>query len=81
MLMRDVGARFSGTKTFVDELETSVLRFYAEVGQRLKPWQPSAPRIVAQKEPVQKESAAHPNDKTDAQAVPLDTSEEQHAEA
>ena len=31
VLARDAGARFSCTKTFVDELETSVLRFYAEV--------------------------------------------------
>lgn len=75
VLVRDAGARFSGTKTFVDELETSVLRFYAEVGQRLKPWHPSAPRIVAQKE-----SASRSNDKTDSQTVTLDTSEEQHAE-
>lgn len=79
MLVRDAGARFSGTKTFVDELETSVLRFYAEVGQRLKPWQASAPRIVAQKEPIQKESAAHSNDKADTQSVTLDTSDKQHA--
>ena len=80
VLVRDAGARFSGTKTFVDELETSVLRFYAEVGQRLKPWQPSAPRIVTQKEPIQKESTAHSNDKADTQTVTLDTSEEHHAE-
>ena len=80
MLVRDAGARFSGTKTFVDELETSVLRFYAEVGQRLKPWQPSAPHIVAQNEPIQKESAAHSNDKASTQTGPLDSSEEQHAE-
>ena len=45
-LVRDAGSRFSGAKTFVDELESSVLRFYAEAGQRLKNWQPSAPKMV-----------------------------------
>lgn len=45
-LVRDAGSRFAGTKTFVDELESSVLRFYAEAGQRLKIWQPTAPRMV-----------------------------------
>ena len=45
-LVRDAGGRFAGAKTFVDELERSVLRFYAEAGQRLKNWQPAAPRMV-----------------------------------
>ena len=44
-LVRDLGARFSGTKTFVDELERTVLRFYGEVGQRLRNWQPAPPRM------------------------------------
>ena len=45
--VRDAGARFVGAKTFIDELEASVLQFYAEVGQRLKQWQPTAPKVVA----------------------------------
>ena len=45
-LVRDVGSRFAGAKTFVDDLESSVLRFYAEAGQRIKNWQPTAPRMV-----------------------------------
>ena len=45
-LVRDAGARFAGAKTFIDELEASVLRFYAEAGQRLKKWQPAAPKMV-----------------------------------
>ena len=45
-LVRDAGARFAGAKTFVDELEKSVLRFYGEAGQRLRNWQPVAPKMV-----------------------------------
>ena len=45
-LVRDAGSRFAGTKMFIDELETSVFRFYAEVGQRLKNWNPTPPKMV-----------------------------------
>ena len=45
-LVRVAGSRFAGAKTFIDELESSVLRFYAEVGQHLKNWQPAAPKMV-----------------------------------
>ena len=50
-LVRDAGARFAGAKTFIDELEASVLRFYTEVGQRLKRWQPAAPKVVKDDSP------------------------------
>lgn len=52
-LVRDAGARFAGAKTFIDELEASVLRFYAEVGQRLKKWQPAAPKMVDDPSPAE----------------------------
>ena len=54
-LVRGAGARFVGAKTFIDELETSVLHFYAEVGQKLKPWQPTAPRIATKQTPSENE--------------------------
>ena len=44
-MVRDASRRFSGAKTFVEELESTVPRFYEQVGQRLKRWQPAAPRI------------------------------------
>lgn len=45
-MVRDVGGRFSGAKTFIDELEATVPHFYKQVGQRLKRWQPTAPKIA-----------------------------------
>ena len=45
-LVCDAGKRFAGPKTFVEDLENSAIRFYAEVGQRLKNWQPAAPKMV-----------------------------------
>ena len=50
-LVRDAGAKFSGAKTFIVELEASVLQFYAEVGQRLKKWQPAAPKMASEDPP------------------------------
>ena len=58
-LVRDAGARFAGAKTFIDELEDSVLRFYAQVGQRLKKWQPAAPKMASEDSPpAEQEQAA-----------------------
>lgn len=44
-MVRDASRRFSGAKTFVEEVEATVPRFYEQVGQRLKRWQPAAPPI------------------------------------
>lgn len=44
-MVRDASRRFSGAKTFVEEVESTVPRFYEQVGQRLKRWQPAAPPI------------------------------------
>ena len=50
-MVRDAGSRFAGAKTFVDELESTVYRFYAEAGQRLRNWQPVAPKMAVADEP------------------------------
>ena len=42
----------------LDELEASVLRFYAEVGQRLKKWQPAAPKMVPDDPPTEEREQA-----------------------
>ena len=44
-IVRDASRRFSGAKTFVEEVESTVPSFYEQVGQRLKRWQPAAPPI------------------------------------
>ena len=45
MLIRDLAAKFSGSKTFIEALEASVPTFYDQVGQRLRAYVPSPPRI------------------------------------
>jgi hypothetical protein len=43
--MADLGARFSGSKVFIEELEKAVPHFYQEVGQRLRAWVAPAPKL------------------------------------
>ena len=49
MLVRDVGARFSQRKNFVTELKATVPQFYDQVGQYLRAWQRTAPRLPESK--------------------------------
>lgn len=68
-MVRDAGNRFAGAKTFVDELESTVYRFYAEAGQRLRNWQPVAPKMAVADNPpdpigqpaVEQDKAAQPD--------------------
>ena len=49
-LISDLGRRMEGPKTIVQALETQVPEFYRQVGQYLRPWVPSAPKVAAQQE-------------------------------
>ena len=49
-LISDLGRKMEGPKTIVQALETHVPEFYTQVGQYLRAWVPSAPRVAAQKE-------------------------------
>lgn len=44
LLVDELSGRFSGSRTFIEGIETAFIQFYREVGQHLKAWQPSAPR-------------------------------------
>ncbi|RLA19574.1 MAG: hypothetical protein DRQ61_11290 [Gammaproteobacteria bacterium] len=41
----DLGARFKGSKTFVEDTLKSVPEFYGDAGQFLKAWVPASPKI------------------------------------
>jgi hypothetical protein len=45
LLVKDLMGRFAQRRNFISELEAAVPEFYEQVGQYLKAWQPSAPRI------------------------------------
>ena len=44
-LITDLGRKMEGPKTFVQALERHVPEFYTQVGQHLRPWVPSAPKV------------------------------------
>ena len=43
--IRDIAGRFSGRRTFIEDLENMIPEFYDEVGQHLRPWAPPPPSI------------------------------------
>ncbi|WP_342643912.1 hypothetical protein [Rhodoligotrophos ferricapiens] len=65
-LVRGLAARFGQRRNFIADVETLVPEFYERAGQRLKPWQPSAPRVRERpttveeiEEEVQQQALAH----------------------
>tara|TARA_R110002020_G_scaffold219419_2_gene427350 strand:- start:38 stop:1225 length:1188 start_codon:yes stop_codon:yes gene_type:complete len=50
--MADLGARFSGPKVFIEELEKAVPHFYQEVGQKLRAWVAPPPKLQ-KRDPVE----------------------------
>lgn len=45
LLVKNLGRRFAQRRNFIADLELAVPEFYQEVGQRLKPYQPTPPKI------------------------------------
>lgn len=56
-LISDLGRRMEGPKSFIQALEKHVPDFYTEVGQYLRPWVPSAPRVATQPEQAAQKKA------------------------
>ena len=63
-LIDNLGRKMDGPRTFVQSLENHVPEFYTQVGQFLRPWVPSAPRVA--EEPEDEEPKAEGVDKADA---------------
>jgi len=66
-LLSGDGRRFSGRKTFIDEVEHLVPLFYDQIGQNLERWLPKPPKPVAKTE-VTGEGAA-PQEKEQAESA------------
>jgi hypothetical protein len=45
VLMRDLGAKFKGARTFIQESEPLLLEFYEQAGQHLKDWVAPPPKV------------------------------------
>lgn len=49
VMVCEIGTKFNQRKNFIAELERIVPEFYEQVGQKLKVWQPPAPRLSEDK--------------------------------
>ena len=56
VMCKDLAGKFSGSKTFIDNVEKYVVEFYDEVGQHLQAWQPRPPRPRTEKQTTDLES-------------------------
>ena len=52
VMIRDLAGRFSGRRTFIDDLENLIPEFYDRIGQNLRPWAPPPPSID-KRDPIQ----------------------------
>ncbi len=52
VIIRDLAGRFSGRRTFIEDLENLVPEYYDRVGQHLRPWAPPPPSID-KRDPIQ----------------------------
>lgn len=69
-LLGDDARRFAGRKTFIEDIETLVPRFYDQVGQHLQQWQPRPPKPIKAKEPGTKTATAEAQAVTAVKQVP-----------
>jgi len=48
-IVKDIAGRFSGSRTFIEELERAVPDFYERIGEHLQKWVPPPPKIEGPK--------------------------------
>jgi hypothetical protein len=51
--VNECGQRFSGQRTFIEEVEKAAPHFYREVGQHLRPWMAQAPKVKEDESPLE----------------------------
>ena len=52
LMIKDLAGRFSGRRTFIEDLENLIPEFYDRIGQNLRPWSPPPPSID-KRDPIQ----------------------------
>lgn len=57
LLVRDLAGKFSGSKTFIEQVEEIVPYFYQQVGQYLKPYVAPPPKFKQKEAPPDKEES------------------------
>ena len=72
VMIKDIAGRFSGRRTFIEDLEKLVPEYYDEVGQHLRPWAPPPPSIDKE-DPIHESENAKPHHENSDGAEPAMT--------
>lgn len=70
VIINDLAGRFSGRRTFVEDLERLIPEFYDRIGQHLRPWIPPPPPIE-KRSPVRGGDVIEEGKEDDASDTPL----------
>ena len=65
VMIRGLGGRFTGRRTFIEDLENLVPEFYDQIGQNLRPWTPPPPSID-KRDPIEHEEVVEAEKKPDS---------------
>ena len=68
VLNRDLAGRFSGRRTFIEDLEKLVPEFYDRIGQHLRPWAPPPPSID-ERDPIRDTDVVEAKEEGDSGSV------------
>ena len=77
-MITDLAGRFSGRRTFIEDLEKVIPEFYDKVGQHLRRWTPGPPSIDKE-EPVQSTDAVDVKHPDNPPAMPADSTRNDEA--
>ena len=69
VMIRSLGGRFPGRKTFIEDLENLIPEFYDRVGQNLRSWTPPPPSID-KSDPIQSNDIAETGKKSSGDEIP-----------
>lgn len=69
IMVRDLAGKFSGSRTFIEELETTVPKYYEQIGQHVRAWVPQPPTLVKEGNGGEQESKGKVGSEAQPEAV------------
>ena len=76
-MIRDLAGRFSGRRTFVEDLENLIPEFYDRIGQNLRPWTPPPPSID-KRDPIQDTDIVEASEEPNGDGVSQSQADQPH---
>ena len=68
IMNRELAGRFSGRRTFIEDLEDLIPEFYDRIGRKLRRWDPPPPPID-KRDPIDKTDIVEPDHDSDADGI------------